>query len=123
MWTTPQPTEAQDDTEKINFLREVWTRVRFAAFLWTPPPILANSGTAFTVAPVGVVGASVNTNLVIGTRTGMGIAVNPPAALPFGLIANCVVTASDRLEIDILNVTGGPLTPPAGKWTFWGVIV
>jgi hypothetical protein len=122
MWNSPQPNHAWGDIEQVNLLREMWGRVIFSSFKWTPPAVPGSSSAAFVIAPPGIA-ADVNTPLVTNLRVGQGIAINPPAPLPAGLVASCLVVTNGRLHVDILNASAGPLTPPAGAWTFWGVIV
>lgn len=120
MWLSPQPHAGWGEVEQTNLLREVWARVVFSTFQWTPPSINANTTTGFTFG--STVSADINNPAARLFRVGMGITLNPPASLPYGLAINALVLQTGQMHIDIMNVTGAPVTPPSGTWTFWGVI-
>lgn len=118
-WNAPQPRDTWTPKERADFEREVWTRVKFGSFDWTPPLIAANTTTAFVVGP----GAAVDTRVTVGLRVGMPVSVTAPDVMVNGLSAQALVAANDTLTIAIANVTAGGLTPPAGTWAFQGMVI
>lgn len=109
--------------EVTNFAREIWIRTRFASFTWNPGSIPAATLATYTIAPVAGPVSDLNTDLVIGLRVGMMIAIKPPATLPAGLFVDSLVLTADQLTVNISNVSGGALSAPSGTWTYWGMMV
>lgn len=118
-WKSPNPSESWTDKERVAFEREAWTRIKFGTFAWTPPLVGATTTTTFVAAD----GGTINTKEVIGLRVGMAVKVTAPSVLANGLSADAFVATNDSLSIAIANTTAGGLTPPAGNWSFMGVVI
>jgi hypothetical protein len=118
-WNAPQPKENQNPRERVAFELEIWTRLKFGSFSWTPPLVGATTTSTFVAAD----GGTINTREVIGLRVGMPIKVTPPAVMTNGLSVDAVVLTNDALTIAVANTSAGGLTPPAGSWSFMGVVI
>lgn len=119
-WQSPQPTPQSQDREKLNFSREIWTRVKFANVTWTPaavPSYFAMDTLFYDGSP------DVSTKVTGGLRVGMEVKVNPPSGLPAGLVVDGFCFINDQLTIRISNFSGGALMAPAGSWAFCGVVI
>lgn len=118
-WNSPVPQESRSDRERTDFMREIWSRVKFGSFDWTPPLVAGNTTSTFTVRESG---GSVTSMAPTGLRVGMPVYVTAPAVMSNGLSVQALVATNDVLTIAVANVTAGGLTPPAGTWSFQGVI-
>lgn len=117
-WQAPLPRDNASEKERGDFAREVWTRIKFSDFDWTPPAVAAGDQVTFVVAE----GGDVDTKLAIGLRVGMPVSITAPSSLPNGLIVQGLVTTNDHLDIVIGNSTAGSITPPAGAWAYMGIV-
>jgi len=118
-WITPQPQPAWGDKERLNFLREAWTRLKWGTFAFTPAAVASLTAATYTVAATG---GDVTTNAVVGLRAGMAVSVTWPSVPVAGLVLDCWCDASDTLKVRFSNFSGGALTPPAGAYAFQGVV-
>lgn len=119
-WKEPSPRDTSSDQEKGNFSREIWARIKFATVAWTPANVPGTTTVTFLFAESG---GAVATRAVIGLRIGMAISITPPGAMPNGLFADCWITTKDTLTVRLSNLSGAPVTPPAGNWAFMGVVI
>lgn len=119
-WITPQPQPAQDDRERLNFLREIWSRLKWGTVTFTPVSVASLAARTYLVAASG---GDVTTNAAIGLRVGMPVTVTWPSAPSTGLILDCWCDAADTLKVRFQNFSAGPLTPPAGAYAFKGVVI
>lgn len=119
-WKVPQPVSQWSDKDRVDFFREIWSRLKFGAFIWAPPAIGAGVATTFVVAASG---GSVDSLAPVGLRVGQPVTVTVPGLLPFGLTVSALVRVADQLTITIANSTGAPIAPPAGLWSFQGTVL
>lgn len=119
-WITPQPQPAQGERERLNFLREIWSRLKWGTITFTPAAVAPLTGTIYLVAASG---GDVTTNAVVGLRVGMPITVTWPSTSPAGLVLDCWCDAADTLKVRFQNFSGAALTPPAGAYAFNGVVI
>lgn len=119
-WQQSLPKDTSNDREKGNFAREVWTRVKFDTFPFAPAAIPSLFSATYTISTTA---GDVVTDAVRFLRIGMGITVDWPSKPPAGLVMSGYCTGNDELKVQIQNYTGGPLTPPAGNYTFYGVVL
>lgn len=87
------------------------------------PPAKASRNLAAIPVPAGQVvtvalapGGTGELGPVVGARIGDVVAFGPPV-IPAEIVVTAVVTASNKVEIRLVNPTGGSLTAPAGRWT------
>lgn len=120
-WSKPQPLQSWTELQKAQWNTEVWARVKFFQFDWTPPLIPA--GFLFNFLMASVAPADILTNACVGLRIGMGLKLTAPALPSTGLVWDCTVEANDTATIWIQNFSAANQTPPAGLWTLSGVIV
>jgi hypothetical protein len=120
-WLRPQPQESWTKREQALWDQEVWTRIKFIAFDWTPTDVAAGgqNGYLLSAAP----GADIQTSAAVGFRQGMGLKLTCPGVPFFGLTWDAACLANDTVNIWINNSSGVIQTPPAGTWTLFGVIV
>ena len=119
-WQQPLPRDTNNDREKGNFSREIWTRVKFDNFAMTPAAIPAATSATYTIS---ITAGDVVTDVVRGLRVGMAIKMIWPAHPSAGLTIDGECLADNELKVQIQNFTGGPLTPPAGNYIFMGVVI
>ncbi|SRR6266404_2237641 len=119
-WSLPKPRDTWSEREKGNFSREIWSRIHFADVQWTPAAVPASTAmdTLFYDGS-----PDVSTKAAVGLRVSMEVHPTPPAALPAGVVAEAACLVNDQLTIRISNLSGVPVTPPAGLWAFCGTVI
>ncbi len=104
------------DKEKMRWMRQVATRIRWGSFTWNAPNCPANTTTDTTLTTVA-------TPEVDGLRVGMPVTVTPPSTLDAGLVTDAWVPADNQLTVRIGNITGGDINPASGTWAFNGILL
>src|ERR1051325_785741 len=114
-WTVPLPQDNWKERDLFVFLREVWSRLKFATFSWNPGVIGAGAYSATTLTTADVPELE-------GLRTGMPIFVTAPAYGGLIHVAKTHVPADDQLYIKLLNTDSSPSVSATTTWGFMGVL-
>src|SRR5690349_21394428 len=101
-WKTTRPTERQSERERVLNQAEVWYRIKFFQFTWSPGVIPADTIATFTIDPVS---GDVVTKSVTGMRVGMAIKLTAPSVHSPGLLWDATVTTNDQVSVWIQNVS------------------
>jgi hypothetical protein len=116
-WTSARPQDTWGQGEMWTFLREIYTRNKFASFVWDPPNVPATSTVDTTLT-------TADSEEFLGLRAGQSVTVTPPATFDSGLmVASVWVGTDDTLTIRLANVTGGDIDPATDTWAFHGVMI
>lgn len=119
-WASPQPLETWSDREANGFSLEIFRRIKFGSFAWSPPLVGPGVTTDFLVAAAG--GAVISTGPT-GLRVGNPVSVTAPGVIDRLVTVQARVTANDTLTITIANGSAGNTTAPAGNWSFIGMVL
>jgi len=117
-WDQPQPLERHSDQQRAQWALEVWTRLKFFQFDWTPGSIPANTSKVFVMAETF---GDIQTKSCVGLRVGMGLKLTAPSPVSF-LTWDCAVQEDDTLTLWMSNPTAAPIVGPGGTWTLMGII-
>lgn len=126
-WKQPNPKDTATDKERADFLREIWSRVKFFR-ITIPIGFAAPAGGVETifVSRVGG-GGDIETDQVLGLRQGMPVKLTytslggtSPTA---GLTWDCAVQSDDGLDIWFTNSSGAPIAVVDGEWSVMGVVL
>lgn len=116
-WTAGKPQDTWKDSERMQFLREFYTRLKFGSFTWNPPSIGANTTVDTTLT-------TSDSQEFSGLRAGMAVVVTPPSTLDTGISCGGAYVANDStLTIRLANNTAAPINPTTATWLFMGMVV
>jgi len=114
-WTSALPQDTWDEHKKMDFLREIWHRLKFGTFTWDPPSVTASSHADTTLT-------SATVPALAGLSAGMLVHVTPPSTIAAGIVVSSWVTANNSLTIRLRNLTAGAINLPSGTWGFQAVL-
>lgn len=111
------PTSHWQDPERLKWMVDISTRLRWNQFTWDPPNVGANSTVDTTLTAANLV-------TLTGLRAGMNVTVTAPSTLPAGIAVGGQWVATDNtLTIRLVNVTAAPIDPASGTWAYLGVLL
>jgi|SRR5215831_14323663 len=119
-WKSPRPIERWSNRERVLLESELWDRLKFFQFSWTPGTIPAVSIVIFTI---GATSGDLITPSVTGVRIGMPIKLTAPTVPSGGLVWDATVTTNDQVSVWIQNFSGANLAAPSGLWSIIGIVI
>lgn len=109
------PQATWGDRERLDFFKEIVTRLKFASFTFDPANVTAGT-TLTTVLTTATVPA------VLGLRAGMPIHVTPGPNITSGVVVDGFVATADTLSVRIVNTTAVDVNLTAATWAFMGIL-